>query len=563
MNKVMTMQNKKISITTKLLILVLGLQFVTIAVLTYFNEINQRTDYIKQIDAKLKIIGHAANEFVLQNYHDKILDKNSVKDEDYIEMMLQLSSFAKKANVQYVYSFVQRKDKVLVTSTSVTHEDFISENYENFFDSYDSATQKIKDSFINKKIFFEETNDKYGHVKTIIMPFNNQYGETYLVGVDIEIKELETAIEEGRKDIFVVALVIFSLSALIYLMLSSILIKRIPIIRDGLEEFFDYLNSKRKDVSPIKISGNDELADMADIINKNIDLIGSNVKKDNELINEIASISRGVKQGVFSQIIEKEGNNPALNEVKNIFNDVLKDMQHVMENILKVLEEFTKKNYNSKLDEYKLDGEMGKLVEQMNIFGKTISSDMLSTAYDSLNLEKDSSFTNDYMYKLTQKFNSYISDIIKLQEIIEHLYRIDTKSVHKFEATLKEKDYAVRTLDKLTNELRMILKTSNDEQGKLRVYELLDDAIHSVNMLAKTVNDIDQGNNQSVETFEQLQVNIKSLEENIITGNNSIDKMQKVSNNLNNLSEKMRNNIENCEFNGKDNIKTLMNYSDR
>ncbi len=563
MNKVITMKNKNLSITTKLLILVLGLQFVTIAILTYFNEINQRTDFIKQIDEKLKIVGHAANEFVLQDYHDKILDKNSIKDEEYYEMMMQLSLFAKKANVEYISSLVKRNDKVLFTSTSVTHEDFISENYEKFFESYDDVSEKAKESFQNKEIFYEETLDKYGHLKTVFMPFINQYGETYLVAIDIKIEAIEIAIEEGRKKILIIASIIFILSALIYLLFSSILIKRIPKIRDGLEEFFDYLNSKRTDVSHIKIGGNDELADMADIINKNIDLIGANIKKDNELINEIASISRGVKQGVFSQIIEKEGNNPALNEVKTIFNDVLKDMQHVMVNILRVLEEFTKKNYNSKLDEYQLDGEMGQLVEQLNVFGKTISTDMLSTAYDSLNLEKDSSFTNDYMYKLTQKFNSYLSDIIKLEEIIEHLYRFDTKSVHKFEETLKEKDYAVNTLEQLGHELKILLRTSNDEREKLKVYELLDDAVHSLNMLSKTINDIDQVNNQSVETFELLQSNVKSLEEDIITGNNSIDKMQKVSTNLNKLSEKMRNNIENCEFNGKDNIKTLMNYSDR
>jgi len=562
MNKVKTMKNK-ISITTKLLILVLGLQFVTIAILTHFNESNQRTDYIKQVDTKLEIIGHAANEFVLQEHHDKILDKNSIKDDEYIEMMMQLSSFANKANVQYVYSFIKRKDKVLVTSTSVTNDDFISDNYEKFFESYDFVTENLENSFINKKIFYEETNDKYGHVKTIIMPFLNQYGETYLVGVDIEIKELEIAIAEGRKNIFIISSIIFALSALIYLFLSSLLIKRIPKIRDGLEEFFDYLNSKRTDVSPIYIGGNDELSDMADIINKNIDLIGSNIQKDNELINEIASISRGVKQGDFSQTIEKEGNNPALNEVKTIVNAVLRDMQHVMVDILRVLEEFTKKDYNSKLDKYKLDGEMGQLVEQLNVFGKTISTDMLSTAYDSLNLEKDSTFTNDYMYKLTKKFNSYLSDIIKLEEIIEHLYRFDTKSVHKFEETLKEKDYAVDTLQKLRDELKILLRTSNDEKEKLKVYELLDDAIHSLTILSKTINDIDQVNNQSVETFELLQTNVKKLEEDIVTGNNSIDKMQKVSNNLNKLSEKMRNNIENSEFNGKDNIKTLMNYSDR
>ncbi len=123
---------RKISITKKLLLLVLGLQFVTIATLTYFNEENERTQYIKQTDEKLRLVVHSANEFVLQEYHDKILDKNSISNQEYMDLMIKLSSLVNKADIQYVYSFIKRKDDILVTSTSVTQEDFEGNNYEYF-----------------------------------------------------------------------------------------------------------------------------------------------------------------------------------------------------------------------------------------------------------------------------------------------------------------------------------------------------------------------------------------------------------------------------------------------
>jgi|GEM_PF-1691189 len=558
---------KKISITKKLLLLVLGLQFATIATLTYVNELNERKQYIKQTDEKLRLVVHSANEFVLQGYHDKILDKNSISNQDYMDLMIKLSALVNKADIQYVYSFVKRKDNVLVSSTSVTQEDFESDNYEYFFDKYDSVTKQLKDSFENKKAFFEETNDKYGYVRTVFIPFVNKYGETYVVGADIEIKELATALAESRKRIVIVAVIIFVISAFLYLLLSNILIRRIPVIRDGLEEFFDYLNSKRDSVSPIKMGGNDELNDMADMINNNIELIAKNFKKDNDLIKELASISTEVRSGVFSSRIEIEGNNPALNEVKTIFNEVLLNTQHVMLDIVNVIKEFSKQNYNSKLDEYQLDGEIGKLIEQINIFGKTISAYMLNTAYNALNLEKDSKFTNESMFKLTKQFNTYLKEVGKIQETTENLFRHNSKSLQKIQSTLKEKEYAQTLLNRTSNELKLLLNNASDDksamQSNIKISEMIDDLQHSLTMIAKFMGDLKSINDLGLTTFDELNNQFKDFEDQIVDGSNSIEHMQKVSSNLNDLSEKMREYIENSEFNGKDNITMLMNYSDR
>ncbi len=560
-------KSRGFSITTKLLFLVIGLQFITVAINTYFNEEHERAQYIKQVDERLKLIVNTANEFILQDYHDKILNKDSIKDEEYINVMMTLSSVAKKANIQYVYSFIKRKDNVLVSSTSVTEEDFESKKYESFFEKYDSVTKQLFNSFENGKTFFEETNDKYGYVRTVVIPFKNKYGETYIIGADIEIAALETAIMENRKKIIMISIIVFAISAFIYLTLSNIIMRRIPMIRNGLEEFFDYVNSKRDDVTPIKMRGNDELCDMADMINHNIKLIARNIKKDNELIHEIASISNEVKNGVFSFRIDKEGNNPALNRVKILINDVLMNTQHVMLDILNVLKEFSKQNYNSKLGDYKLDGEMGKLVEEINIFGKTISEYMLNTAYDALNLKKDSTFTNEIMFKLTNQFNTYLKEINNLQSTTETLQRHNLKSMQKLENTLKETSYADDIINKTTDELKLLVNSAFSEkekaESKMKISEMLEDIQHSLMMITKYTNDFKTINHQNTNTFELLNVQYNDFEEQISEGNNSIDQMKKVSSNLNELSTKMRKHIENSEFNGKENIIMLMNYSEK
>ena len=550
------------SITVKLLIIVLGLLISTIAILSYFNEQNQKNKYINHTDEKLKMAIYATNEYMMHEYHDKILDDKSIKDNKYHEFMLEISSFVNKTDLMYVYSFIKRGDKVLFTSTSVTKEDFDAANYEEFFEEYVEASEKVINAFETKEIVREETLDKYGYVRTIMIPFENRYGEVYLVGADIDMKELKNEINQTRTYVIMLGTAIFIISALLYLFFSKRLLRRIPIIRNSLEEFFDYLNSKTDSVSKIKMRGSDELNAMADMINDSIESIGANIKKDNQLIKEIAEISSGVKTGTFSAKIEKEGNNPALNEVRDIFNDVLEDMQNVMLDILNVLRDFRKQNYNSKLQDYDLDGEVGKLVEQMNIFGKTISNKMLNTAYDSLNLGKDSKFTTDYMFDIKKRFGEYLKSANSMKEDVDNLTRYNSKSIQKLELVNKENEFLETSFTKVIDDFNELSKFFNNE-GSAKILEKFDDLSHSLEVLKKYLEDIEALNKMSSELFAKVNNEINDLDENIVTGSNSIDQMQKVSNNLNTLSEKMKEQIENAQFHGKDNIMMLMNHSER
>lgn len=554
-----------LSITTKLIALVLCLQFVTISTLAYFNELSQEKEEYAKADEKLRLVAFAVNDFVLQDYHDEILDKNSISADAYLELMLKLSSYVDKAEVQYVYSFVRRNKEVLVTSTSVTQEDFKDEKYELFFEQYNSVSQALVDSFENKESFYEQTSDKYGHVRTIIIPFSNKYGETYIVGVDIEMKTLQELILETRKEVLMISLIIFLVSSILSGLLVHGLMKRLPFIQEGLLEFFDYLNSKRRDVNPIEVSGGDELSKMAALINDNVKLIAININKDNELIDEIASISNEVKKGSFSSRIEGEGNNPALNEVKEIMNDVLVDMQFVIMDILSVLKEFSKQNYKCKLDEYTLDGEMAKLVEQMNIFGKNISDYMLNTAYDALNLEKDSKFLNDYMQGLIQRVNVYLKEVNAMKQTLGDLRKNESLMQEASSKIKEERVYAFDALSKLSVSVKegSELKDRALLENQLKVTELIGDCEQSLSLICKSNEQLHAVMQNAQNSISSLSDDFNLFETRVKEGSSSVDQTQKVSHNLNELSKRMREYIEKSEFSGKENITNLMNFTER
>jgi len=560
---------KNIKITVKVVLLVLVMQFITIGLFSYFTGNSEELRLRKDVDEKLQVIAYAVNDFVLQEYHDRILDKNSITKDEYLDLLVRLSSFANKAHVKYIYSFVKRDSKILYTSNSATDEEFKDNDYELFFDDYDDASQELSDSFEKKNIFYEETTDTHGYLRTIFIPFMNKYGEEYVVGIDIAVNQLVEMYSKNKKQTIILATILFVISAIVSTLLINALLKRIVVIRNGLQDFFDYLNHKKSTVPPIDTTVNDELGEMGKLINENIKVISENIKKDNELIHEITTISEEVKLGSFSSRIDTEAVNPALNDVKYITNDVFSNMQIVMLDILNLLQEFAKQNYNCKLDDYNLDGEMGKLVIEINMFSKKTSEYMLNKAYDTISLDKDSNFLNEHVEELTEKLYKHLKDLNELKVVIEDVKRFNNKSLSSIQDIEKQKLYADGLLENLKNKINEVYSTDRElkEREKveisLEINEIIMDISHSIEMISTNKDEVYKFIDRKSNLMNSLSKSLNFYESSIIDMKQSVDDTKKISSNLKELSQRMREYIENSEFPGKESINILINNTDR
>lgn len=560
---------KNINMTVKIVALVLILQFFTIAVFTYFQNHGEEKRIRASIDSDIKNIAHAANDFVLRDYHDRITGKESISEDEYMDLLVRLSAFADKANIQYIYSFMKYEKNVIFTSTSATKEDFKNDDYESFFDVYEDASQELIQEFSQKNALYEETAGKYGYLRSIFLPFINKYGEPYIVGVDIKIDKIEKLYENNRKRALKLAAIVFLISGIISALLIHSFLKPVALIRDGLQDFFDYLNHKRTSVSPVKINSSDELGEMGKLINKNIEIIAANIKKDNELIHEITTISEQVKLGKFSSLIHTEADNPALNDVKNIMNEVFSNMQVVMLDILNLLVEFSKKNYSCKLDNYNLDGEMGKLVVEISTFSKNTSDYMLNKAYDSINLDKDSNFINENIESLTEQLYRSVKQIHALKQTIQTSERFSSNGLNSLQKIKEQQSYTdnlfinLNNLSKQLNDRDQVLTQREILEKTLNISETIDDLSKSMEIIESNRVEVYNYISKSLHSMSELLNNFDTFEEDLLYMRKSVDNTKKISGNLKKLSEHMKSYIEESIFDGKENINVLMNNTDR
>ncbi|MDQ7059677.1 MAG: ATP-binding protein [Sulfurimonas sp.] len=90
----------------------------------------------------------------------------------------------------------------------------------------------------------------------------------------------------------------------------------------GLDDFFNFLNSKSEKSKDIQTNSDDEINDMAQRINAQRKRIEQHLEEDIDFIHEITHIVTLMKDGDFSERPYFEPYNPHLRELKDVFNQL-------------------------------------------------------------------------------------------------------------------------------------------------------------------------------------------------------------------------------------------------
>ena len=147
------------------------------------------------------------------------------------------------------------------------------------------------------------------------------------------IEEINDIISKTYKLIVVIGLItLLIIVFVIYLgvSISKNLAQSIEKLKNGLLEFFKFLNRESDKASLINIENKDELGMMAGVINENIKKIEDNLLQDADMISGLVREVEKMKRGVLEGRVDERAANPELERVRNLFNE----MQDALEKII-------------------------------------------------------------------------------------------------------------------------------------------------------------------------------------------------------------------------------------
>jgi len=268
----------------------------------------------------------------------------------------------------------------------------------------------------------------------------------WIIGTGIYIDEIENNILEMKKNeqsevnLIIMQIIgeALALSLIIIILVVFISTKYISTpmnnFQEGLLSFFQYLNREKNEVSFLNETTHDEIGNMARIVNQNIKKTKDSIDEDRKVIDATISILNEFEQGDLSQRIETKTSNPALKELSKLLNQMGANIEINIDNVLKVLTEYSNSNYMSKVKTAGIKEHLLKLANGVNKLGDSITEILVENKKNGLILGSSSETLLDNVDTLNRNSNESATSLEQTSAALEEItsnISLNTKNIIK------------------------------------------------------------------------------------------------------------------------------------
>lgn len=244
----------------------------------------------------------------------------------------------------------------------------------------------ILQAFSSKKEIVEENYDK-GHTLRVIRPMiaqdecimchaNQQVGDVIgVIDLTFGLDESDTMIDQTLGFIITVSILFIVLTLGMVWFVSKKTTEPLTDLKHEMGEFFAFLAHERADIEPFKVHSYDEIGQMVQVLNENIAKTKQGMQKDAQAIALSAQVCQSAALGNLTVKINANANNPEINNLVNIVNNLLSSLNYNIERVLGVLDKYSKDEYSARINSQgNTTGEIKKLFEQVDVLGETLTT---------------------------------------------------------------------------------------------------------------------------------------------------------------------------------------------
>ena len=363
----------------------------------------------------------------------------------------------------------------------------IVKNTKTILSKANNTTDNIQQACTNKdleKITSIVINDLYETIEPVSNNIAQLMEHQLKVAAEINNQANEdydsTVIQTIITIVFAFVLLIF-----ISFLIISDMTNKITNFKNGLLGFFAYLNRESINSELLEDKSKDEFGEMAKVVNQNILRTQKGIEEDRKLINETIAVLGEFEQGDLCQRLNLDVENPALAELKRVINNMGTVLETNIDNILKVLEQYSNYNYLNKIDQKSLKEHLLKLANGVNTLGDSITNMLVQNKSNGLTLEQSSSLLLANVDKLNLSSNEAAASLEEtaaaLEEITSNI-RNNTENIAKMAKYSNEITKASSDGEKLANKTTLAMDEINTQVN------LVNDAISVIDQIAFQTN---------------------------------------------------------------------------
>ena len=342
------------------------------------------------------------------------------------------------------------------------------------------ALNKLDNSFF--------TNDASYWFKTITTKINllkqidDFLAKELLKTINSELKEVNTAMITAI--IFDIIFIIISI--VMALIINKGITNAIGTFQKGLLSFFKYLNKEIDTVNDIKIMVNDEIGQMAKVVNENISKTQNLIEQDKKVIDEIDNVIEKVNNGFFQFTIKQSTQNQQVEELKNKINSMIVSIKDYLDIFNTALTEYGNSNFSYKIPNDKsLNGSFGTIASSARLLGDNVSEMLAMIKLSGDNLNDDTKMLAQSSNSLSDASNQQAAN---LEETAAALEEITSSMKHSRENALAMADYAKTLTHEVSNGQSLANKTSQSMENINKQVTDINNAIAVIDQIAFQTN---------------------------------------------------------------------------
>lgn len=164
----------------------------------YYNYNQEKNRLYTSLDQQLETAAHTAILLLPESLHQQSMQKEALSLQLDAQNMQVLSKYTDNNNVVYIYTLIEKENKIFFTSSSATQAERSSGEYTaSYLDLYDDVAPEVFEIFKHPQKTFLEYNDQWGHFRSVFIPHYSEDGRLYLAAADLSTETIQKILRDN------------------------------------------------------------------------------------------------------------------------------------------------------------------------------------------------------------------------------------------------------------------------------------------------------------------------------------------------------------------------------
>lgn len=178
-----------LTLSNKILIPFILINLITSLIFSVYLYQTQKKTFIKGIDNRLTASAQGTS-LASDAFHDLLTDPETIDPDAHEKLQNKLTEYAHNVGVKFVYTTIMKDNQIVFTLSSYTKEEKEKGVVNELFDTYEDASDGLKEAFRDGKVHFEEYTDSWGTFRSVFIPCKSPNGTSYIVGADFPMEDM-------------------------------------------------------------------------------------------------------------------------------------------------------------------------------------------------------------------------------------------------------------------------------------------------------------------------------------------------------------------------------------